>query len=254
MSLLDKSLDDLITKKEKRSPNQPSRGRGANKGGAVRNSDRNAGRTQTQTRSQNTTRGGGRGGGGNRGGSGNGERRGNRNLDSQWTHNAFTEDAAPTTSSGEKVGTKVKISSLRFDVLEEELKELFGRVGTVHSATVHYDNTGRSKGEASVIFIKHSDAQRAIREYNGRKIDGQAMEITDAGTVIIGHRQPRQQAILIADEPVRGRETGGLRSQHLQQIQRQQQQPQIQRRHQQQEEEEDLDLNEDLNFRISVQY
>ncbi len=50
-------------------------------------------------------------------------------------------------------------------------------MGEVVKATVSYDKSGRSNGTARVLFVKREDARKAIEEFNGVELDGQAIEI-----------------------------------------------------------------------------
>ncbi|POM75164.1 RNA binding protein Mlo3 [Phytophthora palmivora] len=74
-------------------------------------------------------------------------------------------------------GTKILVKNLKFDILEEEVRELFGTVGEVSKAEIVYDRSGRSKGIARVWFTRRSDADKAIKQYDGRTLDGQPMQI-----------------------------------------------------------------------------
>lgn len=64
-------------------------------------------------------------------------------------------------------GTKILVKNLKFDILEEEVRELFGTVGEVSKAEIVYDRSGRSKGIARVWFSRRSDADKAIKQYDG---------------------------------------------------------------------------------------
>ncbi|EGZ26513.1 hypothetical protein PHYSODRAFT_470000 [Phytophthora sojae] len=75
-------------------------------------------------------------------------------------------------------GTKILVKNLKFDILEEEVRELFGTVGEVSKAEIVYDRSGRSKGIARVWFARRSDADKAIKQYDGRTLDGQPMQIS----------------------------------------------------------------------------
>ena len=57
------------------------------------------------------------------------------------------------------------------------LQELFSNIGPVKRASVNCDENGKSKGSAEVIFSRKADALRAIKEYNGRQLDGQPLKI-----------------------------------------------------------------------------
>lgn len=82
----------------------------------------------------------------------------------------------------DRLGPKpsVKVTGLPFDVLEKDLKELFGTVGAVADVTVQYDPSGRSLGSATVSFNDASEAATAVQKYNGETIDGKTFTVTHA--------------------------------------------------------------------------
>ncbi|CCI49719.1 unnamed protein product [Albugo candida] len=80
----------------------------------------------------------------------------------------------PETSN---TGTKIFVKNLKFDILEDDVRELFNTVGQVTKAEIVYDRSGRSKGVARVWFGRRSDAEKAIKQYDGRTLDGQPMQI-----------------------------------------------------------------------------
>ena len=72
------------------------------------------------------------------------------------------------------------VSNLGFQVTDEELKSLFDKFGEVISAKVIVDReTGRSRGFA---FVEMPDqaAQEAIKELDGKQIDGRAIAVSQA--------------------------------------------------------------------------
>lgn len=61
------------------------------------------------------------------------------------------------------------VKNLKFDILEDDVRELFGTVGDVKKAEIVYDRSGRSKGIARVWYARKSDAEKAIKQYDGEE-------------------------------------------------------------------------------------
>ncbi|KAJ3333912.1 hypothetical protein HDU76_001393 [Blyttiomyces sp. JEL0837] len=85
--------------------------------------------------------------------------------------------AAPYTGGAQVEQTKIIVSNLHTQVTDKDLRELFGTIGPVKSATLlHSDTNARSKS-AMVVFKNNGDAAKAIREYHDRTLDGKPMKI-----------------------------------------------------------------------------
>ncbi len=69
------------------------------------------------------------------------------------------------------------VSNLAPSVSQQDVKELFSRIGPVKSATLNYNEKGQSKGVAQVVFAKVGDAAKAHAEYNNRQLDNKPMKI-----------------------------------------------------------------------------
>ncbi|KAN0061628.1 hypothetical protein ACQY0O_006476 [Thecaphora frezii] len=113
--------------------------------------------------------------------------------DGAWKHDMFDAHNQAAGSrgghrgaSGARSGTapalkptaKLTIENLHYEVSEAELRDLFERIGPVVKAFVKYDRSGRSTGQAVVIYESVDDAATAQSEYDGAKAKGQVISIT----------------------------------------------------------------------------
>jgi len=86
---------------------------------------------------------------------------------------AAAPPAAQAAAATPQSSDKIIVSNLPNDVNEAQIRELFqSTVGTLRDVTLHFDSAGRSKGTASVTFIKKTDGAKAYAQYNNRLIDG----------------------------------------------------------------------------------
>jgi len=121
--------------------------------------------------------GGRRGGGGSRGRSGPARRDRANSRPTPYTRGSGSR--APTNRSSSSAGnvgaTTISISNLLPTVDEGDLREIFGTVGSINRAVVHYDRSGRSQGSAEVTFVRYQDAEQAVKEYDAAEVDGRPM-------------------------------------------------------------------------------
>lgn len=79
------------------------------------------------------------------------------------------------------MGTKLYVGNLSFRTTSEELREAFGAVGTVESASVIEDrDTGRSRGFAFVEMATPEEAAAAIEQFNGKDFGGRQLTVNEA--------------------------------------------------------------------------
>ena len=79
------------------------------------------------------------------------------------------------------MGKKLYVGNLPFSVTEAELRELFGRHGSVDSVAVITDReTGRPRGFAFVEMSEPSAATDAIRALDGTQLGGRALKVNEA--------------------------------------------------------------------------
>jgi len=129
--------------------------------------------------SSNARRGGGGGGGGGRRGGSNRGRSGPARRERTSRPTPYSRGSrGPTSrsSSSASLGaTTISISNLLPSVDEGDLKEIFGTMGTITRAVVHYERNGRSQGTAEVTFARSQDAEQAVKEYDAAEVDGRPM-------------------------------------------------------------------------------
>ncbi|KAF3480084.1 RNA binding domain-containing protein [Arthroderma uncinatum] len=75
-------------------------------------------------------------------------------------------------------GSKVRVNNIHYDLTQEDLEELFTRIGPVNSVSLLYDRAGRSEGIAFVTYKRLSDAQTAIQEFDGANAKGQPIRLS----------------------------------------------------------------------------
>jgi len=62
---------------------------------------------------------------------------------------------------------------------------LFSEEGELESYSIHYDQFGRSKGTAEVVFTRQSEALAALKRYNNMKLDGKTLQIELVGASLV---------------------------------------------------------------------
>ncbi len=83
---------------------------------------------------------------------------------------------------------RLYVGNLPYSVTESSLQEMFSEAGPVDSVKLITDrDTGRSKGFAFVEMASEEGAERAIAEFNGRKLEGRPLTVNEAKP-----QQPRE--------------------------------------------------------------
>lgn len=79
------------------------------------------------------------------------------------------------------MASKLYVGGLAYSVTEAELEELFATVGSVSSTAVIKDrDSGQSKGFGFVEMSSDDEAQKAIKELNGKELSGRAIMVNEA--------------------------------------------------------------------------
>ncbi|KAJ9142059.1 THO complex subunit 4A [Pleurostoma richardsiae] len=128
-----------------------------------------------------------------------------RNLDTEWVHDRFEDNGSTRPrqqrrrrdeqdESGETKGTKIRVDNVHYELTVEDLEGLFSRIGTVLKVDIRYDRAGRSEGTAYVTYEAHSDALKAIREFDGANAAGQPIRMSIVPTA--PRRNPFDTAVM----------------------------------------------------------
>ena len=76
---------------------------------------------------------------------------------------------------------RLYVGNLSYKLTEDELKKAFSAFGTVESATIISDKrTGSSKGFGFVEMPDKAEAERAIKELNGKELGERAIVVNEA--------------------------------------------------------------------------
>jgi cold-inducible RNA-binding protein len=79
------------------------------------------------------------------------------------------------------MATKLFVGSLSYNTTDATLEEFFAQVGKVVSAKVIIDrDTNRSKGFGFVEMSSDEEAQAAVKELNGKDLDGRSLIVNEA--------------------------------------------------------------------------
>ncbi|KAK2750414.1 hypothetical protein FQN57_003894 [Myotisia sp. PD_48] len=127
-----------------------------------------------------------------------------------WVHDKFEDDIEPRSapfSRGSRSdrynsqdqnarGAKLRITNLHYDLTQEDLEELFSRIGPVSTVSLVYDRAGRSEGVAFVTYQRLADANTAIREFDGANAKGQPIRLSLLSTPPPKPRNPFDTAEL----------------------------------------------------------
>jgi len=76
---------------------------------------------------------------------------------------------------------KLYVGNLPYSANQQTLQDTFSKCGTVESINVICDrDTGQSKGFAFVEMSSNAEAEKAIQEINGSKLEGREIKVNKA--------------------------------------------------------------------------
>ncbi|CEI38906.1 hypothetical protein FVEN_g11214 [Fusarium venenatum] len=123
-----------------------------------------------------------------------------RNIDSEWVHDRFEENnnrRAPAprrrreSPEQDSKGTKIRVANVHYDLTDDDLSELFQRIGPVSRLQLRYDRAGRSEGTAYVTYERREDAEEAVKQFDGANANGQPIQLT-----LLPNRNPFDTAVM----------------------------------------------------------
>lgn len=80
---------------------------------------------------------------------------------------------------------KLYVGGIPYSSTDNDLKEAFGQIGEVTSATIIMDRmTGRSKGFGFVEMTNDDDAAKAIDAWNGKDFQGRKLTVNEARPMV----------------------------------------------------------------------
>jgi cold-inducible RNA-binding protein len=79
------------------------------------------------------------------------------------------------------MGARLFVGNLSFTTSENELRDLFGPLGTIVDVKIVTEReTGRSRGFAFVELSSPTEATEAISQLNGRDFGGRTLKVSEA--------------------------------------------------------------------------
>jgi cold-inducible RNA-binding protein len=79
------------------------------------------------------------------------------------------------------MSTKLYVGNLSFDVIENDLQDLFSQAGAVNSVSILQDRaTGRSRGFGFIEMASEADTAKAISMFGGKDFKGRALTVSEA--------------------------------------------------------------------------
>jgi RNA recognition motif-containing protein len=84
-------------------------------------------------------------------------------------------------NGGQKMPSKLYVGNLAYSVSNNDLEEMFSKIGHVQSVAVIMDKfTGQSKGFGFVEMTNVEDATKAIEQFNDTELKGRNIKVNEA--------------------------------------------------------------------------
>jgi cold-inducible RNA-binding protein len=79
------------------------------------------------------------------------------------------------------MNSKLYVGNMSFKTTEADLREAFGKCGTVTDVYIANDReTGRPRGFAFVTFATEAESKAAVEKLNGVDLDGRQLTVNEA--------------------------------------------------------------------------
>jgi RNA recognition motif-containing protein len=176
---LDKTLDEI--RSEQRANRPPRTRGGGRRGGGFKPYSNRSARFNGSEGEQQTE-----GGGDQEESSGDGKKFKVVVTNDKFEKNAGDNTTSRTTSKSTgtrelHTGVKIEISNLASSVEKDDIWNLFKKFGKVRSVELEMDQQGKSLGRAFIKMDHRSDAEAAVKEYDGIKLDDKPMSTRIVG-------------------------------------------------------------------------
>lgn len=112
-------------------------------------------------------------------------------------------EAAKAERAKKYQGTNLYVKNLPDEVDDTKLRDTFAKFGSITSARVMKDNSGRSKNFGFVCFSQPEEATKAVTEMNSKMLDGKPLYVA------IAQRKDQRRAMLETHFQNRGGKTAG---------------------------------------------
>ena len=74
-------------------------------------------------------------------------------------------------------GRKIRVVNLNYEIMEQEVRDLFASIGKIKFCKILWDKQGRSLGKALVKYEYDVDHSKAIKEFDGAELDGRVLTV-----------------------------------------------------------------------------
>ncbi|CAG2180425.1 unnamed protein product [Oppiella nova] len=102
-------------------------------------------------------------------------------FDDMISKKCHSSDSSGASNRGFHFGTncgQIFVENLKYEVTEEDIRQLFEAFGSLKRAAINYEKSGRSSGTALVVFENKSDAINALNTLQNITLDDRMLVLT----------------------------------------------------------------------------